>query len=42
MGKSLRPNNINEYIDDLFTVENILNKDTDHLIIIVKMNQMTH
>ena len=36
MGKSLRPNNINEYIDDLFTVENILNKDTDHLIIIVK------
>ena len=36
IGKSLRPNNINEYIDDLFVNEPILNKEIDHLIIIVK------
>ena len=33
--KTLRPNNINEYIEDLFNLENILTKDDD-LIIIIK------
>jgi DNA-directed RNA polymerase subunit H (RpoH/RPB5) len=33
--KTLRPNNINEYIDDIFNLENILTKNDD-LIIITK------
>lgn len=35
-GKSLRANNIMDFIDDLFVQEEILNKNTDDLIIIVK------
>ena len=34
-GKSLRINNINEYIEDLFSLENLLNKK-DNFIIIMK------
>ena len=33
--KSIRPNILDEIIEDLFTIENILNKETDTLIIIV-------
>lgn len=35
LGKTLRRENINDYIDDLYTIENVLNK-TDTLIIIIK------
>ena len=35
LGRTLRPNNIQEIIDDLFNLENILNK-SDDLIIILK------
>tara|TARA_B100000963_G_scaffold289835_1_gene259453 strand:- start:846 stop:1472 length:627 start_codon:yes stop_codon:yes gene_type:complete len=35
LGKSVRPANINEYIEDLYDLENILSKD-DGLLIIVK------
>jgi len=33
LGKTLRPNNIYEYIDDLFTAEDILKKNDDLMII---------
>ena len=35
LGKTLRRENINDYIDDLYTIENVLNK-TDTLIIIMR------
>ena len=35
LGKTLRRENINDYIDDLYTIENVLSK-TDTLIIIMK------
>jgi len=35
LGKTLRRENINDYIDDLYTIENVLNK-SDTLIIIMK------
>lgn len=35
LDKSLRPNNVHEMIDSLFTIEEVLNK-TDELIIIIK------
>ena len=41
LGKTLRIENIQDYVDDLFNIEQILNKKTDTLIIILKqdMNQ---
>ena len=41
LGKTLRVENIQDYVDDLFNIEQILNKKTDTLIIILKqdMNQ---
>ncbi len=41
LGKTLRVENIQDYTDDLFMIEEILNKKTDTLIIIIKqeMNQ---
>lgn len=47
--KSIRPNVLDEIIEDLFTIENVLNKETDTLIIIMNedgndsiMNKITH
>jgi hypothetical protein len=41
LGKTLRIENIQDYVDDLFNIEQILNKKTDTLVIILKqdMNQ---
>jgi DNA-directed RNA polymerase subunit H len=41
LGKTLRVENIQDYVDDLFTIEEVLNKKTDTLIIVIKqeMNQ---
>ena len=41
LGKTLRVENIQDYVDDLFNIDQILNKKTDTLIIILKqdMNQ---
>ena len=41
LGKTLRVENIQDYVDDLFNIEQMLNKKTDTLIIIIKqeMNQ---
>jgi DNA-directed RNA polymerase subunit H (RpoH/RPB5) len=41
LGKTLRVENIQDYVDDLYNIEQILNKKTDTLIIILKqdMNQ---
>lgn len=41
LGKTLRVENIQDYVDDLFNIEQILDKTTDTLIIIIKqdMNQ---
>jgi DNA-directed RNA polymerase subunit H (RpoH/RPB5) len=36
LGKTLRVENIQDYVDDLFNIEQILNKKTDTLIIIIK------
>ena len=41
LGKTLRVENIQDYVDDLFNIEQMLDKKTDTLIIIIKqeMNQ---
>ena len=41
LGKTLRIENIQDYVDDLFNIEQLLNKKTDTLVIILKqdMNQ---
>jgi DNA-directed RNA polymerase subunit H (RpoH/RPB5) len=41
LGKTLRVETIQDYVDDLFNIEQVLNKKTDTLIIIIKqdMNQ---
>jgi DNA-directed RNA polymerase subunit H (RpoH/RPB5) len=41
LGKTLRVENIQDYVDDLFNIEQILKKDTDMLVIVIKqeMNQ---
>lgn len=36
LGKTLRVENIQDYVDDLFNIEEVLNKKTDTLIIIIK------
>jgi hypothetical protein len=36
LGKTLRIENIQDYVDDLFNIEQVLNKKTDTLIIIIK------
>ena len=36
LGKTLRVENIQDYVDDLFHIEKVLNKKTDTLIIIIK------
>ena len=36
LGKTLRVENIQDYVDDLFNIEQMLNKKTDTLIIIIK------
>ena len=33
LGKTLRPNNIQEYVDDLFIIDNVLEKKDDLIII---------
>jgi DNA-directed RNA polymerase subunit H (RpoH/RPB5) len=41
LGKTLRVENIQDYVDDLFTFESVLNKKMDSLVIVIKqeMNQ---
>ena len=41
LGKTLRVENIQDYVDDLFNIEQILRKETDMLVIVIKqeMNQ---
>jgi DNA-directed RNA polymerase subunit H (RpoH/RPB5) len=40
LGKSLRPNNIYDYVEDLFNIDEVLNKDDELLIIAIdKANQ---
>jgi DNA-directed RNA polymerase subunit H (RpoH/RPB5) len=41
LGKTLRVENIQDYVDDLFNIEQILKKETDMLVIVIKqeMNQ---
>lgn len=36
--KPMRANNVDDYIEDIYETENILNKSTDQLIIIIKDN----
>ena len=41
LGKTLRVENIQDYVDDLYNIEQILRKETDMLVIVIKqeMNQ---
>ncbi len=35
LAKTLRPQNVSEYVEDLFDIEKVLNKDDDLIIIAV-------